>query len=96
MLKTAAATGSKTRSQRATESTKRISLARAVAAGEVIALESSDDTEGFSFWLALADGPAVKYTGETKSRNGVKSVKGGFFSSSPLLRAVSTLISFQL
>ena len=79
MLKTAAATGSKTRSQRATESTKRISLARAVAAGEVIALESSDDTEGFSFWLALADGPAVKYTGETKSRNGVKFVKGGFY-----------------
>ena len=45
----------------------------------MIALESADDSEGFSFWLALAEGPAFVYTGQKKFENGRSFVPGGYY-----------------
>jgi hypothetical protein len=59
----------KTRSDRTVISTERVKLARAVAPAEVIALESADDPEGFSFRLALAEGPAFVHSGQKKTEN---------------------------
>jgi hypothetical protein len=61
--------GSKTRSDRTVISTERVKLARGVAPAEVIALESADDPEGFSLWLALAEGPAFVDSGPKKTQN---------------------------
>ena len=69
----------KTRSQRTVISTERVNLARAVAPAEVIALESADDPEGSSFWLALAEGPASVHTGPKKTENGRSLVPGGYY-----------------
>ena len=75
----AATAATKTRSQRTAISMERVRLARAVASDEVIALESADDSEGFSFWLALAEGPAFVYTGQKKFENGRSFVPGGYY-----------------
>ena len=56
-----------------------MNLARAVAPAEVIALESADDPEGSSFWLALAEGPASVHTGPKKTENGRSLVPGGYY-----------------
>ncbi len=47
--------------------------------GECIAMESADDEEGFRWWLAKAEGPAVQYTGRKKTENGVTFVDGGYY-----------------
>ena len=36
----------------------------------MIAMESADDAQGFSFWLARAKGPAYKHTGEREEKDG--------------------------
>ena len=46
---------------------------------KIIALESANDAEGFLFWLARAEGPAQKWTGEKKTKNGVEFVKQGYY-----------------
>ena len=80
----------KTRSQRTVISTERVNLARAVASAEVIALESADDPEVSSFWLALAEGPAFVHTGPKKTENGwTLSGPGRVLHHRPLLRALS-------
>ena len=79
MQKTAAAAGTRTRNQRSVISSNRLKVAMAVRAGEIIALESANDAEGFLFWLARAEGPAQKWTGEKKTENGVKFVKQGYY-----------------
>ena len=60
MQKSAAAAGTRTRNQRSVISSNRLKVAVAVRAGEIIALESANDAEGFLFWLARAEGPAQK------------------------------------
>ena len=79
MRLTAGSKVAKTRSQRTVISAERVKLARAVAPAEVIALESADDPEGFSFWLALAEGPAFVHTGPKKTENGRSLVPGGYY-----------------
>ena len=79
MRLTAGSKVAKTRSQRTVISMERVKLARAVAPAEVIALESADDAEGFSFWLALAEGPAFTHTGPKKTENGRSLVPGGYY-----------------
>jgi hypothetical protein len=69
MLRKAGPKVAKTRSDRTVISTERVKLARAVAPAEVIALESADDPEGFSFRLALAEGPAFVHSGQKKTEN---------------------------
>ena len=78
----------KTRSQCTVISTERVNLARAVAPAEVIALESADDPEVSSFWLALAEGPAFVHTGPRKPRMDALWSRAGT-TSRPLLRALS-------
>ena len=56
MQSTAAVTGAKTRGQRQTVSEQRRKLAKGLVEGQVFALESADDAEGFSFWLAVLTG----------------------------------------
>ena len=69
MLRKSGPKVAKTKSDRTVISTERVKLARAVAPAEVIALESADDPEGFSFWLALAEGPAFVHSGPKKTEN---------------------------
>ena len=69
----------KTRGRRTTISMDRIKLAKAAQPGECIAMESADDEEGFRWWLAKAEGPAVQYTGRKKTENGVTFVDGGYY-----------------
>jgi hypothetical protein len=56
----------------------RIKLAKAAQPGECIAMESADE-EGFRWWLAKAESPAVQYTGRKKTENGVTFVDGGYY-----------------
>jgi hypothetical protein len=79
MRLTAGSKVAKTRSQRTVISAERVKLARAVAPAEVIALESVDYPEGFSFWLALAEGPAFVHTGPKKTENGRSLVPGRYY-----------------
>ena len=58
----AASQVSKTRGLRTTMSMSRVKLAKAAQPGECIAMESAYDEEGFRWWLAKAEGPAVQYT----------------------------------
>ena len=64
MRYTAASAVARTRGQRSQISQKRQKLAQAVQADEIIAMESANDSEGFRFWLARAEGPATKYQGD--------------------------------
>ncbi len=57
----------------------RVKLAKAAQPGECIAMESADDEEGFRWWLAKSEGPAVQYTGRKKTENGVMFVDGGYY-----------------
>jgi hypothetical protein len=57
----------------------RVKLAAAVTPGEVIAMESADDAEGFLWWLARAEGPAECYRGSKKTVDGVTFVDGGYY-----------------
>jgi hypothetical protein len=63
MTKVAASVGASTRSQRSEVSSQRRTLAQGISPAEIIAMESADDPEGFSFWLARAEGPAFQYDG---------------------------------
>ena len=72
-----AAAARKTRSQRSLESAQRRKLAAALVKNEVFALESADDPEGFSFWLAAAEGPSFTHTGPKETVKGVALVRGG-------------------
>ena len=69
-----------------------MNLARAVAPAEVIALESADDPEGSSFWLALAEGPASVHTGPKKTENGRSLVPAGTTSPSATTSAFRLLL----
>ena len=56
---------------------KRRLLARKAVAGQVIAVESEDDPEGFSWWLCTVTTPAFAYDGkEHTTEDGVKLKKG--------------------
>jgi len=79
MSSTPAAAGLSTRGQRAEISKQRRDMAKSVLSGEVISLESADDPEGFTFWLARAEGPAQKYTGPAKMENGRKYVPNTWY-----------------
>ncbi len=54
-------------------------MAKSVLSGEVISLESADDPEGFTFWLARVEGPTQKYTGPAKMENGRKYVPNTWY-----------------
>ena len=71
MQSTAAVAGAKTRGQRQTVSEQRWKLAKGLVEGQVFALESADDAEGFSFWLAVAQGASFTYSGVKKTEDGV-------------------------
>jgi len=79
MTCTAAAAVGKTRSQRAEISLARQRLAKLVQAGEMLALESAEDPEGFSFWLARAEGPAYVHRGGKETKAGRTFVPGGLY-----------------
>ena len=70
--------GSNLRSNRRIISENRRSIAAACDKNEIIALEAEDDSEGFSFWLALVTsvGGSWTYAGRTKSERGVRFVAG--------------------
>ena len=70
-------TGARTRSQRSAISSQRRKLACSARVDSVLALQSSDDSEGFVFWLALATGPAFKHKGQSEEIDGVK--RGGYY-----------------
>jgi len=69
MTCTAAAAVSKTRGQRTAISMQRQSRAKLVQPGVVLALESADDAEGFSFWLARAEGAVYTHIGPKETKN---------------------------
>ena len=77
MQSTAAVAGAKTRGQRQTVSEQRRKLAKGLVEGQVFALESADDAEGFSFWLAVAQGASFTYSGDKKTEDGVVFTRGG-------------------
>ena len=79
MTCTAAAAVSKTRGQRTAISMQRQSLAKLVQPGEVLALESADDAEGFSFWLAHAEGAVYTHIGPKETKNGRTFITGGLY-----------------
>ena len=79
MSSTAASAGVSTRGQRAEISQQRRALAQRAEPGEVISLESADDPEEFTFWLARAEGPAEKYHGPQKFENGRKYVPNAWY-----------------
>ena len=54
MQSTAAVAGAKTRGQRQTVGEQRRKLPKGLVEGQVFALESADDAEGFSFWRGRA------------------------------------------
>jgi hypothetical protein len=77
MTCTAAASISKTRGQRTAISMQRQNLAKLVQPGEVLALESPDDAEGFSSWLARAEGAVYTHCGPKETKNGRTFITGG-------------------
>jgi hypothetical protein len=79
MTKRVASAGAKTRTQRTEVSALRRQIAQKCQPEEVIAMESCDDPDGFSFWLARALGPAFKYTGPAKTEDGRKFVPGTWY-----------------
>ena len=70
MKHTAASAVVRTRGQRFEISKQRQTLARQCKMGEIIAMESAEDVDGFSFWLARVEGVAYKYTGPQKTEHG--------------------------
>ena len=79
LTKIAASAAVKTRGAKAQMSMQRQIMAKAVERGEIIAMESTDDEEGFSFWLGVADGPAFRYTGKKQTVDGVVLKKDGWY-----------------
>ena len=69
----------KTRSQRFAISAARVKLAKKAQVGEVLALESADDDEGFSFWLVRVEEVAFVYSGQKRTEDGVVFVSGGYY-----------------
>ena len=67
------------RSRRSVVSEKRRNLAKKCRIGQWVALESSDDAEGFSFWLARVLREVEVYTGTARTENGVKFKPGGHY-----------------
>ena len=72
MVRVVASACVKTRNRRTMMSMARVKLAAAVTPGEVIAMESADDAEGFLWWLARAEGPAECYRGSKKTVDGLR------------------------
>ena len=64
---------------RAVISKQRREICKRVREGDVIALESADDANGFFFWLARADGSMFKHAGERKHANGIILKRGGYY-----------------
>ncbi len=58
---------------------QRQSRAKLVRPGEVLALESADDAEGFSFWLARAEGAVYTHRGPKETKNGRTFITGGLY-----------------
>jgi hypothetical protein len=79
MTKVAASVGASTRSQRSEMSSQRRTLAQGISPAEIIAMESADDPEGFSFWLARAEGPAFQYDGPRVCEAGRLLIPGGWY-----------------
>lgn len=79
MSNTAASVVPKTRGQRAVTSEARRRIAAGVKENEIIAMESAGDSEGFRFWLAVAEGPAFKYQGERKEEDGRVLIPGTWY-----------------
>jgi len=73
------ASKSSMRSHKARLSDLRRSAARCTKKGEVVALESKDDNEGFGFWLAEVVEPAVPHSYRNETVNGVRLVKGCYY-----------------
>ena len=65
------------RSDRTAISMKRQALAQKCNVGDWVALESNNDADGFSFWLAKVNSVAFKYDGPRKRVDGVLFRKGG-------------------
>ena len=70
MKLTAPSAGIKTRGQRALVSAQRCALAQECDVGEIMAMESADDQEGFSFWLARVEKKAYKHQGPKTVQDG--------------------------
>ena len=55
-------------------------MAKEAKLDQIIAVESADDAEGFSWWLALVTSVAFQYDGPTKTtEHGVKLNKGQWY-----------------
>ena len=79
MTKVTACTGTRTRSQRDVVSRERRTLAEEISKGELIAMESAEDPNGFSFWLARAEGPAFQHAGPRATVAGRTLIPGGWY-----------------
>ena len=84
MTSSAASVLAATRTQRSASlsviSSQRHRLARGAAVGEIIAMQSADDSEGFSFWLARVESVAYQHADENSTDNhGRKFVRGGWY-----------------
>ena len=80
MTCSAAAAGTRTRSsQRQIVSAQRRGFAQQCKIGDVIAMESANDAEGFSFWLARVQTPAFRYQGPATVQQGRKMVPNTWY-----------------
>ena len=77
MTKKASSTVRTTRGQRHTRSEARRKLASSTKVGDFVAMESADDEQGFSFWLARVESEALVHRGRKESKNGREYVDGG-------------------
>ena len=79
MTKIAGNSPQRLRSERDRVSTIRRELAQLCKAGEFVAMESKDDEDGFSFWLARVKGPAFQHSGRQEYKDGVQLKKNGWY-----------------
>ena len=79
MTSSAASVLAATRTQRSVISSQRQRLARGAAVGEIIAMQSADDSEGFSFWLARVESVAYQHADNISDNHGRKFVRGGWY-----------------
>ena len=67
------------RSQRSRVSDERRREAKLCERGEFVALESKDNEDGFTFWLAQVSGVAYQYCGSKTTKDGVVLKPGGWY-----------------
>ena len=80
VLKTAASAPVTLRSAKSNLDARRRELARGAALGQLVALESADDEQGFTWWLAVVSGVAFQHVGKAATtKGGVKLVKDGWY-----------------